>query len=359
MRLEPDVSPAHRRPGRAGRRAVLAAGAAVAGTAVGVGLVRVLGDRSPDAAEQPPVETPTSAPASAQPAAPTTVPAAKIGGGPVPGIRTRAMLGAYLELSDMTFKEAVALRKKQLGRTYKIVHVFYEWTDNLPTGITGAPASAIPMVSWRGTYHDEILDGRYDDMIAANARRLARDGKPKFLRWGWEMNGSWYAWSGPKNDDNPAGYVACWKYLRKIFDKEGADNVSWVWSINWNSQPDTQENRFQAYYPGDKYVDWVAVSGYNLHHETPAKLFDTLYDEYASRKPMMISETGSVDYGGDTKGEWITEFADYVESRPNIAAVCWFDTDTHRNYSETWRVDSNADALAAYKAMARSTRFSG
>jgi hypothetical protein len=55
----------------------------------------------------------------------------------------------------------------------------------------------------------------------------------------------------------------------------------------------------------------VAISGYNLHHE------------------------------------------------PNIAAVCWFDTDTHRNYSETWRVDTNGHSLATYKAMARSLRFSG
>jgi beta-mannanase len=211
------------------------------------------------------------------------------------------------------------------------------------------------MISWR----DEILDGKHDSLIAANARRLARDGKPKFLRWGWEMNGSWYAWSGPKNGNNPAGYVACWKHIRKIFKAEGADNISWVWSINWNSQPATHANRFQAYYPGDQFVDWVAISGYNLNHETPVKLFDGLYQEYASRKPMMISEVGSVEYGGTTKGDWNTAFGKYVAARPNIAAVCWFDTDTHRNYTETWRVDTNAHSLATYKAMARSVRFSG
>jgi hypothetical protein len=74
---------------------------------------------------------------------------------------------------------------------------------------------------------------------------------------------------------------------------------------------------------------------------------------------MMISEVGSVEYGGSTKGDWTTAFADYVESRPNIAAVVWFDTDSHRNSSETWRIDTNAHSLAAYKAMATSYRFSG
>jgi hypothetical protein len=39
--------------------------------------------------------------------------------------------------------------------------------------------------------------------------------------------------------------------------------------------------------------------------------------------------------------------------------VCWFDADTHRNYSETWRIDTNPNALAAYRLMARGARFSG
>jgi hypothetical protein len=357
MRVEPDVSPAHRAPDRVSRRALLAAGGAVAVVAAGAGVVRLLADDTgAEPSGPPPSEKATASP---KPSKTTPAPLVKIGGGPVQATRGRTMLGAYLELSGMSFRDAVALRRKQLGRDYKIIHVFYAWTDNLPTSVTGAPAGAIPMISWRGTYHDEILDGRHDSMIAANARRLARDGKPKLLRWGWEMNGSWYAWSGPKNDDNPAGYVECWKHIRKIFDKQGADNVSWVWSVNWNSQPDTKENGFAAYYPGDKLVDWVAISGYNLHRETPTKLFDTFYQQYGTRKPMMISETGSVDYGGNTKGDWNKTFGSYVASRPNICAVCWFDTDTHRNYSETWRVDTNAYSLSTYKAMARSTRFSG
>jgi len=39
--------------------------------------------------------------------------------------------------------------------------------------------------------------------------------------------------------------------------------------------------------------------------------------------------------------------------------VVWFDTDTHRNYPEVWRVDTDAHSLAEYRAMARSPRFSG
>jgi hypothetical protein len=349
------------------RRAALAAGAGTALAAAGIGVWRVLAGGS-EPAGGPRVETPArlsgpSATASkqnttkAKPSA-TTAPVL-LGGGPVPGVRGRALLGAYLDLSGMNLAQAVALRRRQLGRDERIMHAFYEWTDLLPTSVAGAPATAVPMISWRGTYHADILSGKYDAHIAVNARRLAGDRRPKFLRWGWEMNGNWYAWSGPKNGNDPAGYIACWKRIHQIFANEGADNVSWVWSVNWNSAPDTPQNAYAPYYPGDKFVDWVGISGYNLHHEAPATLFDGLYEEYAARKPMMISEVGSVDYGGTTKGDWVRDFAAYVGRRPNIAAVCWFDTDTHRNYSETWRIDTNPNALAAYRLMARGARFSG
>ena len=358
------MSPKHRVHAGVSRRTTLAAGAATALAAAGVGIWRFVVGRSAEVGDVPASSrgsatgpAPSGSTRAAGPAA--SADPARLGGGPVQAVRGRAMLGAYLALSNLTFGEALALRRKQLGRDERIVHVFYDWTDNLPVSIVGMPAGAVPMISWRGVAHAEILSGKHDAMIARNARRLARDGKPKFLRWGWEMNGKWYPWSGPDNNGSSASYVACWKHIHQIFEWEGVDNVSWVWSINWNSSPNTPENRFQAYYPGDKFVDWVAASGYNLHKEAPATLFDALYKEYASRKPMMISECGSVDYGGTTKGDWITDFAAYVGRRPNIAAVCWFDTDTHPSYSEKWRIDTNAASLAAYRAMALSPRFSG
>jgi len=353
---------AHRAPERVGRRAALAAGAGTALAAAGLGVWRFVNGPSDQAGTPMPIRSSRAGPGPSAKASllPPVMPPppVRLAGGPVPGTRGQALLGAYLALSGMTFAQALALRRQQLGRDERITHGFYEWTDNLPMTMVGAPATAIPMISWRGTNHADILSGKFDAHIATNARRLARDRRPKFLRWGWEMNGNWYAWSGPRNDNSPAGYVACWKRIHQIFQNEGAGNVAWVWSINWNSMPDTAQNAFQAYYPGDKFVDWVAVSGYNLHHEAPATLFDGLYQAYAARKPMMISECGSVDYGGTTKADWIRDFAAYVGRRPNIAAVCWFDTDTHQNYAESWRIDTNPGSLAAYRAMARSPRFS-
>ncbi|MFC4071501.1 glycoside hydrolase family 26 protein [Actinoplanes subglobosus] len=280
-------------------------------------------------------------------------------GGTVPFTAGKAMLGSYLGLDGMTYPEAVKLRRDQLGRDQRITHVFYAWEDRLPDSIEGMPETSVPMVSWRGPKYGAILDGDADDLIAAAARRIRDLDRPALLRWGWEMNGDWYRWGGARNDEDTDGYVKCFRRLRGIFDDEGADKVSWVWSPNWNSSPKDDWNRIDAYYPGDDFVDWVGVSGYNLHRESPATLFDPIYTKYSARKPIMITEVGSKDYGGTTKADWIRELGTYVEQRPAIGGVVWFDTDTHPSYPEHWRLDSLPDAAAAYREMGENERFSG
>jgi len=355
------MSPSHRQfsSSMASRRVVLglAAAAAVSGAAA-VGAAQIRKHESPGTL-MPPSAQPDKPPAPGASKPPSPASSAKRYGGTVPGVPGKALFGSYLDLKDMSYRQAVALRREQLGRDLRVAHVFYDWADDLPLRVDGMPEHAIPLVSWRGINYDEILSGRSDDLIARAARRLKSFDRPVMLRWGWEMNGNWFVWGGPKNGNNPAGYIACWRRMHGIFKREGAHNIAWVWSVNWNSKPPGAWNKIQAYYPGDEYVDWVGISGYNNHDETPAELYDGLYTAYASRKPMMITELGAVDNGGTTKGDWIKKLASYVARRPNICGVVWFDTDTHKGYPEKWRIDTDAHALAEYRAMARSPRFSG
>jgi Glycosyl hydrolase family 26 len=293
-----------------------------------------------------PWETPASS-------APVTV-----GGGPVAFRNGRVLLGAYVALRGLSVREGLALRRKQLGRNEKIVHRFFSWTDAMPRSLSAVPDGSTLLISWRGPNHSEITDGSSDKLIAAAARRLAAEGKPTLLRWGWDMNRDFYRWGGAANGKSATGYVQSWKRLHRIFDEEGADNISWVWSPNWNSSPDATWNQIQNYYPGDDYVDWIGVSGY-AENQTPGQMFDNFYDEYATRKPIMISEVAVVDHGGRTKADWIASFAAWVKTKPAVGAVVWFDTDTHPGSTEKWRIDSDKQALAAYKAMADDPIFAG
>ena len=353
------MTPAHRSPKRLSRRGVLGLAGLAAIPAATIGLQQWRSKAPP--AEASATATARDVPASAASSAPVKPKPVVVtkGGGPVPFRPGKAMLGAYLDLKDMSPQQAQNLRRQQLGREERIMHVFYGWTDILPSRLPGLPDKAVPMVSWRGTSHADILNGSADALIARAARRLIRFDRPVLLRWGWEMNGDWYAWGGAKNGQDPDGYVKSWRRLHRIFADEGATNVSWVWSVNWNNRPDVAWNKFQRYYPGDDVVDWVAVSGYNLHRELPGTLFGNIYNAYAAKKPIMISEVGSVDRGGRTKADWIERFAEWVEQHPAVGAVTWFDTDTHPGYHERWRIDTDPESLAAYRAMARSPRFAG
>jgi hypothetical protein len=351
------VTPAHRTPRRVTRRRLLGLAGLAAVPAATLALQQTRGDRTgaeattttPSGRDVPVAATPSSA----------AVPPGPAGdGGPVRYVRGKTLLGAYLDLEGLSAQRAQDLRRSQLGRDQRIVHLFYDWTDALPRSVSYLPAKAVPMVSWRGCDYADILGGGRDPMIERAARNLRALGRPALLRWGWEMNGDWYDWGGAKNGRDTADYIKCWQRIHGIFAAQGADNVSWVWSVNWNSSPEAAWNQYQDYYPGDRYVDWVGVSGYNLHRESPDTLFAPVVAGYGAKKPIIISEVGAVDRGGRTKADWIALLAQWVEQHPAVGAVTWFDTDTHPGYEERWRIDTDAKALAAYRAMARDPHFS-
>ena len=280
-------------------------------------------------------------------------------GGPVRFRPGRALLGSYLSLRGRTLTQSLALRRRQLGRGQRIVHQYYPWSGYAPLAEPSVPADAVLMVSWHGTTYRRITSGAADRNIAHMATRLAGMRRPIMLRWGWEMNGNWFAWDGAHNGKRPSGYIKAWRRMHRIFREHGAGNVAWVWGPNWNSGPDVSWNQFEHYYPGDAYVDWVGVSGYNFSRESPKTLFTPIVSAYGGRKPIVLAETAAINHGPHTKARWIRKLSAYVRATPSIGAVVWFDTDNQKGTSRNFRPDSDAEALAAYQAMVRTSRFSG
>jgi hypothetical protein len=306
------------------------------------------GPRSPSASATP---SATSAPP------PRKTAAAARRGGPVP-VAGQAMLGSYLDLGGSSLRESLALRRRQLGRDQRILHLFHAWSEPMPRSVPELGKSTL-LLSWHGVRYAGITNGSQDRLIAAAARRLAGFGRPMLLRWAWEMNGDWFEWGGANNGRDPAAYVSAYRRIHRIFADEGAGNVAWVWSPNWNSGPDESWNRMERYYPGDAYVDWVGVSGYNFYRESPSTLFRHVVSAYGKRKPIIVTETAAIEHGGRSKADWITALSAYVRRTPSIGGVVWFDTDVQHDSEHNFRFDSTAGALAAYRDMARSARFSG
>jgi len=236
--------------------------------------------------------------------------------------------------------------------------------------------SAVPMITWEpwdGQVADpayklsNIVRGDYDAYIRQYATDAKAWGHPFFLRFAHEMNGNWYPWGvGPRNPNGntPADYIAAWRHVHDIFTQVGATNVRWVWSPNAlsSNSPDAA-----ATYPGDAYVDWIAMDGYNEGTDpgagdggwtSLAALFGPTYDALTALtgKPLMIAETSSAEAGG-SKAAWITQglLTDVPTRLPRVRAVIWFD----KNKEADWRVNSSPAALAAYRSVVASPRYQG
>lgn len=215
-----------------------------------------------------------------------TVPAAVI-----EPTRAHVVTGSYIALNGLTVAQARQKRAQQLGRTDHIVSNYYDWNDPLPSSTAGIPDDAMLMISWGVTTYAKVLNGSQDALIRAAANALRAYRKPVLVRFAWEMNGWWFTWGGTKNPTGTAGFIEVWRRVHDIFFAAGATNVSWVWCVNWNNNPDRADNAGGRYYPGDAYVDWIAVDGFSDSGETPEQLFGAFYREYGGRKPLMIAET--------------------------------------------------------------------
>jgi len=154
-----------------------------------------------------------------------------------------------------------------------------------------------------------------------------------------------------------------WQHVVTIFRQQGATNVRWVWSPNAISEFSTF-SPFDQNYPGDEYVDWVGIDGYNFGTaygsgwRTITEIFGTSYDALTAMttKPIMIAEVGASEQGGN-KAAWIQQglLTEIPQRLPRVRALVWFDVKRDIDY----RVNSSLASLAAFQAVVRSPLYQG
>lgn len=257
-----------------------------------------------------------------------------------------------------------------VGRAPAIVSWYQSWSEPLFYSGQMPPVAAMgaaPMITWdpivdgHGIPLKDIASGREDGIIRAAALEAKGWGHLILVRFAHEMNlfGSTY---GPSANHNTSEqFVAAWRHVVDLFRQLGATNVRWVWSPNVDCGGSCP---FTAFYPGDAWVDWVALDGYNyagvdhVQWLTFDQIFRSSYDTLAALtdKPMMIGETASAETGGD-KAQWITTglLRTVPTSMPRIRALVWFD----RLKETDWRVNSSASSLAAFREVVASPLYQG
>jgi len=195
----------------------------------------------------------------------------------------------------------------------------------------------------------KIVNGDFDSDLRAWARAAKEFGTPILVEWGTEPNGDWFSWNGKWNGghaDGPSRYQAAYRHIVDIMRGEGADNLQWVWHVNWLDQPEQKWNAFENYFPGSDYCNWLALSAYGPTTPTARDGTESfrfkLRDAYprltklAPDKPIIIAEFGCDLHNPRVNAaDWAkSALEDLFSGRwPAIIGFCW--------WNEGWQNDSH------------------
>jgi hypothetical protein len=213
----------------------------------------------------------------------------------------------------------------------------------------------------------DIANGVYDGYFTTWAQQAKAWGHPFFLRWDWEMNGNWQPYSPGVNGNTAADFVNSWRHIYTLFSQAGASNVTWVWCPNVD--PANIYTPYGQLYPGNAYVDWTCLDGYNkgsIYTPPGWRSFSTNFSssynallQIAPTKPILIAETSSEEAGG-SKAAWITDTlgSQLPQYFPKIKALVWYNSRYYQSgYWWNFEIESSSSAQTAFKNAIASTRY--
>jgi beta-mannanase len=171
------------------------------------------------------------------------------------------------------------------------------------------------------------------------------------------MNGSWYPYSPGVNGNTAASFVAMWRHIHDLFAQAGASNVTWAWVPNVDVNGTMTS--MASLYPGEAYVDWTGLNGYNWGSAAGAwmsfsQVFKSSYAtllQIAPTKPVMIGEVASEESGG-SKAAWITDMlaTQVPQNFPKIKALLWFNWRIYEKSAYwNWEIESSSTAKTAFQ----------
>ena len=198
-----------------------------------------------------------------------------------------------------------------------------------------------------------VAEGECDDFLREAAKNLRSYNKQVFFRFAWEMNLPQMYWSVQFMKSNPSDFKSAWRRLYTIFQEEKAENVIWVLSFNTSN---SKTIPYKELYPGNDYVDWVAIDGYNWGNSQDwsgwtsfNSVFRSSYNELTAitSKPVMLSEVNSAP--GPNKPEWLRDMlaVQIPQNFPNVSAVIFFNENKTEGEDVDWRIEIHQENLSA------------
>ena len=274
---------------------------------------------------------------------------------------------------------------------------------------------ALPVITWQSAPHDypnaqqnissyamkQVARGTFDHYLASFATGIVDTRLPVVIRLDQEMNGNWYPWSAgyqlPGDRQHPcllpSGVAAHLGDLRgrgrQPLHDLGLDAVPGPTPLSVDSTTGFTrgDTGLLEDYPGDPYVDWIGMSGYQFRPSQPST-YDFIFGgtlngnavdiglkRVSARKPIFIAEMGSAQTVGSgqdntaVKAAWTATTLAAVAADPRIVGFVLFnnnvkglhtiklDDGAHLTVDTDWEFDSSPSALAAFRKGITNSRF--
>jgi hypothetical protein len=262
--------------------------------------------------------------------------------------RPDSYLGAYVTGVPRSYAPLQAVA--QATGTHPDLALYYSgWREpfQLSFARQAAAHGAVPLVQMEpGRIRlAAIADGHYDDYLDTFATAVAgfgqQTGRAVIISFAHEPNGSWYPWG--YRHQSPRAFIAAWRHIVTVFRQQGADNVTWLWTVNIIAKRGGIPSP-ERWWPGSSYVTWVGLDGYYRKRSWEfAPLFGPTIKAVRrlTLAPILIAETAAAPAAG--KAAKIDDLFAGVHAY-GLLGLVWFDV----NKTRDWRL-ADPDAIAAFR----------
>jgi mannan endo-1,4-beta-mannosidase len=248
--------------------------------------------------------------------------------------------GTYQPVADFT---------RVVGRQPNLVGYYSGWEEPFQASFAETVLShgATTILQWDPTSVSVsmIAAGGYDRYLRSFAVSVRDFGHPLIIGFGHEMNASWYSWGYGQLPTST--FVTAWRHIVTLFRDQGADNVTWLWTIQAD-EPGT--GPIASWWPGAQYVTWVGVDGY---YYRPSDTFFSVFGKTIAQvraftdQPVLLSETAV----GPNAGQVVKIPGLFAGmSQYDTLGLVWFDIAQDSGiYHQDWHIEDNPAAEAAFR----------
>jgi hypothetical protein len=255
----------------------------------------------------------------------------------------------------------------------------------------GAPSTQCPTDV---SDFDEVADGGADSYYKTLAQNLVSGGfGSSYIRLGWEFNGTWMGWSICNQQGSGAtswagDFVSAYRNIVTSMRSVSGANFKFIWNPIDSSNVSCDGVSLENFYPGDKYVDMVALDVYDgigQDTSTDAARWSDLLNgvnagDWTAMAPDPINgqefegygldwlaafgkehnklvglpewglDASGIDGGGGDDGYFVTQMARWIKAKATGPAIFWnYGGGTLTLDIPDYTADDSPDATAAFK----------